>query len=158
MKFKNFRSLFAGCLMAATLISLLTFAPEAKAQVSPVNLARLTNFPATVAAGAGTVTTNIIALPVHGGASLTLAFNAASGTWPMGVWYSFSGDGTNFNTTPQQLIANANSTTKVVLQTNWSAAQLAGFSYVNVHTLTNAAANGILTNQGAFVNRANYKY
>jgi hypothetical protein len=45
-----------------------------------------------------------------------------------------------------------------MLSTNWNQSQLAGYSAVNFTTLTNAAANGVLTNKAPMVNRVFYNY
>ena len=136
------------------LIGLLTL--SAAAQVYPTSLVALTNLPATVATATSSSTTNIVTLPVNGGAALQGVFNVSAGTSNIVMQGSFSADGTNFGTSKWTLIGTANGTTTVVLQTNWSAAQLAGFTALNVTTLTNQNS-GTLTNQGVAVNRANYR-
>lgn len=161
MNFKN--KLRLGALLGAALLGLPVI--QASAQVSPLTLTTLTNFPATLAAGATSTVTNLVSVPRNGGMAFQAVLNAASGTAGVGVQGSFSVDGTNFGTSPFLIFGNANSTTKVVIQTNWSQAQLAGFNAVNFTTWTNSAANGILTNGagvltngGMQVNRVFYNY
>ena len=147
---------FGGLLAMAGILSLAAIG--AQAQVTPLTLTTLTNFPATLAAGGTSSVTNIVAVPRNGGMAFQAILNAASGTAGVGIQGSFSVDSTNFGTSPFTIYGTLNSTTKVVIQTNWSAAQLAGFSAVNFTTLTNSATNGILTNFSCQVNRVFYNY
>jgi|GEM_PF-2246350 len=146
-------------LALAAIIGLILFtAPPAQAQVTPLTLSGLTNFPATLAAGATSTVTNIVAVPRYGGLAVSLPFNAASGSGSVVLGGSFTVDGTNYGCSPFTLIGTANGTTQVMLSTNWNQLQLAGYSGVNFTTLTNAASNGVLTNKAPTVNRVFYNY
>ena len=162
MKFVSLKKVgftLAQLIMVVAIICLLAvFALPARAQVSPLTLTALTNFPATLAAGATSTVTNIIPVPRYGGLALSVPFNVASGTASVVVGGSFTVDGTNYGCAPFTLTAAATGTTQAMLSTNWSTAQLAGYSGVNFTTLTNSSANGVLTNKAPSVNRVYYNY
>lgn len=140
-------------LLIGSLLALLAI--PARAQVTSTTIYGLTNFPATLASGATSTTTNIVPLTKDAGFALQGIFNVSAGTSNVVVQGSFTVDGTNYGTAPWTWIIPANGTTRVVASTNWNRAQLAGFTGVNVTTVTNGNS-GTLTNAGFLINRVAY--
>ena len=143
-------------LLVATMLGLLAaFTIPARAQVYSTTIYGITNFPATLATGATSTTTNIVPLTKDCSFALQGIFNVSAGTTNVVVQGSFTVDGTNYGTSPWTWIIPANGTTKVVAYTNWNRSQLASYTGVNITTFTNGNS-GTLTNSGFLINRTAY--
>ena len=138
-----------------TLVSLFT-ALESQAQVTSPTLIPIANFPSVLTSGATSTTTNTIALTKKCGMALQGTFNVSAGSSNVVVQGSFTVDGTNYSTVQNQgawtWIINANGATKVTASTNWTPLQLAGYSGINITTITNQNS-GTLTNFGFTASR-----
>ena len=152
---KNLKNKFLAALFAVAFIGLTS---TGSAQVTSINLNFFTNFPATLATSAASTVTNIYPVGKNSSLAIQVPFVSAAGnTAPVSVSGCFTIDGTNYGTTPFTLTGNANGTNLVVLQTNFTTFQLAGYSGINVYLWTNGATAAI-TNRGIGMNRTYYNY
>ncbi|HEV2207311.1 MAG TPA: hypothetical protein VG167_00935 [Verrucomicrobiae bacterium] len=142
--------------MVAAVLAMLVM--PAKAQVENTTLTLGTNTPPTVT-GSAAATTGANFVPVWQGRGMAVSakFNANSGTAPGYVWVYSSVDGTNSSTAPfAMLTLTPNGTTDQVVNTNWSAAQLTGYRFLNFSTWSNSAAGSVyLTNKALLISRPN---
>ena len=141
----------------AALASLLLcgFALNVPAQVTSGQIGSFTNLPAVfTTTNSVTASTNELSLRENTGLALMGRFaSSATANVASGAWLWFSVDGTNYPAAPIQITAAGSGATYVLWQTNWSAAQLAGYARLRIQ-LTNAnAAN--LTNAGVVWRRWN---
>ena len=148
-KFK-FAAMGAGLLLTALVHPVL----PACGQIAPTTLGSVTNLPATVAAASQSDTTSYIDLHNNSGLALSWKFNVSSGTSSAVLLLYPSVDKTNYDSVPWQLIRNTADTTDQVATTNWSVAQLRGYTSLKIGALTNANA-GTLTNKGIVFSRPN---
>lgn len=148
----------AGLLMAALMvIGLQVLTETAQAQVEPTSLTLATNMPATVIGSGVSNQTSLIPIWQGRGLALSQKFNATSGSAVGTIWLYPSVDGTNIATAPfAQWTLTPNATTDVVATTNWSAASLTGYRFLNVGAISNAAAGTVwITNKGLTISRPN---
>lgn len=122
------------------------------AQITPSDLASVTNLPATVSATSASTTTSYIDIRNESGLALSWQFNVSSGTSAGVALLYLSVDKTNYDTTPWVWARNANGATDVIATTNWSPSQLRGYRSMKIGALTNASA-GTLTNKMFLFNR-----
>lgn len=148
-KFKS-TAIGVGLLLAALVHPL----SSAIGQITPTTLGTVTNLPAIVSTASQSNTTSYVDLHNESGLALSWKFNVSSGTSSAVLLLYPSVDKTNYDTTPWQLIRNAANTTDQVATTNWSAAQLRGYTSLKIGALTNANA-GTLTNKGLVFSRPN---
>lgn len=148
----NFKSTAIGVtLLLAALIHPIS---RARGQIAPTTLGTVTNLPATVAAASQANTTSYVDIHNNSGLALSWKFNVSSGTSSAVLLLYPSVDKTNYDSIPWQLIRNAANSTDQVATTNWSAAQLRGYTSLKIGALTNANA-GTLTNKGVVFSRPN---
>lgn len=152
---KFFKSKF---LLAA--LSLCAFALNVKADDSqglPQTFIAVTNQPAIVTT---TATSNIVSwvkLRTDKGLSMSWRFNQTSASTSNALAHVYSSvDGTNVSTTPFATLQSASTgATDVVLNTNWSAAQLSGLDSLIIQDIANTTSITTLTNKGFTVRRPN---
>lgn len=151
------RALFTLRVFCLVLITLLLACIPARAQVTGAQLIAVTNLPSIINVGSVSNTTSYIRLTKNSGLGLQMVFNASAGTSNVWVYLAPSVDGTNYASRQNQWlwkVAAAESTTDVVGQTNWSAAQLRGLHSILVAGITNSqGGTGIVTNKGMLFNR-----
>jgi len=143
-------------LAAAVLAGAAVFLPAAHAQVYSPTLFTATNLPGTLSSNVVSVTTNIFPLTKNCCLSLTSRFQTSAGAGTGVISGSFSQDGTNFGCAPFTLtgtLSTAYPTNAITAWTNFSQAQLSGFSAINITTFTNTGP-GVCTNFGVQLNRA----
>lgn len=126
-------------------LATLMLAFTAAAQVTPGQSGAFTNLPASISAGAGSNQVSRLTLRQNTGLALEALGNTANGVTNVVYVLRFSTDGTNDQTTPINWVVVASGPTNFVAVTNWSAAQLAGFTSLNLTAITNQ-------NGGAFTN------
>ena len=130
---------------------LALFVSPARAQVVPGYSGSLTNLEGVIT-GTNAVygsTTNIITLRENTGLALQEKFTKAAGeNGSCGVWIYWSIDKTNYSASPSILTGTSAGATAVLLQTNWSAAQLAGLQTAMIVVTNNGV--GALTNKSTF--------
>jgi hypothetical protein len=151
IKMKYFKSKICFALAA---MGLCSFAFTASAQVTQTTLGAVTNLPAIVTATAGSNTTSYIDIQNNSGLGLSWQFNVSAGTSNAVLLLYPSIDKTNYDSAPWILIRNAAGTTAQCATTNWSAAQLRGYTSMKVGAMTNQN-NGTLTNNGVLFSRPN---
>ncbi len=127
---------------------------NALAQVTQTTLGSVTNLPATVAAESQVNTTSFVNIQNNSGLALSWKFNASAGTSNAVLLLYPSVDKTNYDSVPWQLIRPAAGATDQVATTNWSAAQLRGYTSLKIGAITNENA-GTLTNKGIVFSRPN---
>jgi hypothetical protein len=133
---------------------------DASAQVSPLNNLVLTNVPPTVAAGTAVTSNNVVNLTRYCGLSVGGRFNGSAASGTELVYGSFSNDNTNFGMAPFILTGSTVGTTPptngvVQTWTNWSQAQLSGFTAVQFSIWTNSGS-GTITNWAWLANRPTF--
>ena len=138
---------YSSGLAMAVLAAAACLAPRAWSQTTPGQYGTFTNLPATVAAGAVANQTSRLTLQQNTGLALAALGNVSAGTNNVVYQLRFSTDGTNDQTVPINWIIPATGVTNFVAVTNWSAAQLAGFSTLNLTAISNQNS-GTFTNQG----------
>ena len=133
---------------------LIAFALSSSAQITPTTIGTVTNLPATVAATSQANTTSFVDLHNNSGLALSWKFNVSSGTSHAVLLVYPSADNTNYDSVPWQLIRPCAGVTDQVATTNWSVAQLRGYTSLKIGALTNENA-GTLTNKGIVFSRPN---
>jgi hypothetical protein len=139
---------------AAAGIGLCLFTLNARAQLTQTTLLSVTNLPAIVSASGQSNTTSYIDIQNNSGLALSWIFNASAGTSNACLLLYPSIDKTNYDSVPWVLSRNAAGATGQCATTNWSAAQLRGYTSLKVGGMTNQN-NGTLTNNGVLVSRPN---
>lgn len=137
-----------------TVLASLMLAFTAAAQVTPGQSGAFTNLPAVIPAGAYSNQVSRLTLRQNTGLALEALGNTSSGVTNVVYVLRFSTDGTNDQTTPINWVVPATGSSNYVAVTNWSAAQLAGFTSLNLTAITNQNG-GTFTNLGVNWSRWN---
>jgi len=151
MKLKFNRTALGAAFVLSAFVSSLS---PAFGQITQTTLGTVTNLPATVATGLQSNTTSYVDIHNNSGLALSWKFNLSSGTSNAVLLLYPSVDKTNYDSVPWQLIRNAAGAADQVATTNWSAAQLRGYTSLKIGALTNQNA-GTLTNKGVIFGRPN---
>lgn len=164
MKFKHCKRGGFGLLqiiMVVAILGLLTAmalpARAADTQGYPQTFIAVTNQPDIVTTTASSNIVSWVSLRNDKGLGLSWKFNqsAASTSNATLVVYS-SVDGTNISTVPfASLTAASTGTTDVIVNTNWSPAQLSGLDSLVIGKIQNTTALTTLTNKAIVVRRPN---
>lgn len=153
---KNFfQSLKCAALLLAFAIGL---APIAHAQVSSATFIAVTNQPAIVTTTASSNIVSWVKLNTQSGLGLQWQFNQASASTSNATLVVYASiDGTNISTVPfASLTAASTGATDVIVNTNWSRAQLEGIDSLIIGKIQNTTALTTLTNKAIIVRRSPY--
>lgn len=159
---KKHKFLKIAALLMVALMGLLCLAPQAEAQVTPVNFGTLTNLPTLMTninatAGAATTSNTTCIIEVQQGKSLNLwTYFAMGGACASNLLMNIQAtpDGTNYTTTtPHQLKVLMNGTTAVLGWTNIPATALEGCRYLKISSIVNQS-----TNQNVFFTNSWYSW
>ena len=139
-------------IVAAALLGIWTldighWTAKADNQGYPTTLGTATNIPVFVTAAA--VSNTVSWIPVSQGRGLALQWMgkmSSATSPPCPIYLQPSLDGTNISTNVWTWTVTPGGTTATTFVTNWSRAQLEGFTFLVVSGVSNAAGSGTLTN------------
>jgi len=150
------KKLFANRIILAV-IGLFLLSPVARMKAQPVLIA-VTNQPAVVTTTASSNILSWVKCNSQSGVAIHWQFNQASASTSNATLVVYSSvDGTNVSTVPfASLTAASTGATDVMVDTNWSAAQLSAFDSLIIGKIQNTTALTTLTNKAILVRRSPY--